>query len=74
MSEFYKVKKVFDMILHKGIEASIVISQNATPREKFAAEELQKYIKMIFGAELAVCSDAETLSKNIISIGGPEKI
>lgn len=61
------------MLLHKGLDTSIVIPQNATLREKFAAEKFQKYIKMIFGAEFSICTDEEALSKNIILIGGPER-
>lgn len=61
------------MLLKKGADISIIIPQKSTDREVFAARELQKYIKTIFGAELSICSDAEALSKNIISIGGPER-
>ncbi len=61
------------MILNSNSCISIIIPHNATEREKFAAEELQKYIKMIFGAQLSICTDEETLAKDVILIGGPER-
>jgi len=49
--------------------ANIHLPENPTPREKFAAEELIKYIKLISGAEIFDSGEAE----NTIVIGEPER-
>ncbi len=49
---------------------SIVIPKNATPREAFAAEELQKYIRLICGATLPITTDAKAPA---IYIGAPRR-
>lgn len=54
-------------------QSTIVAPSNATPRELFAAEELQKYIQKISGARLTIKADKENLSGNLILIGGPER-
>jgi len=47
----------------------IILPKIPTPREKFAADELIKYIKLISGAEISVSEEAD----NIIVIGEPER-
>jgi len=47
---------------------AIIIGKNASLPEKFAAEELQKYIKKISGAVIPVKTDGNG-SKNIVLIG-----
>ena len=59
------------MIVNKECNINIVIPENATEREIFAAEELRKYIKKICGAELGITT--ETKKNNVIAIGGPER-
>ena len=44
-------------------EYSIVIPAAATPVEKTAAEELQHYLKKVFGAELAIMKEGEVPGK-----------
>lgn len=53
--------------------AGIVISSQATPRERFAAEELQKYIEKIIGTKLSVVDDAHSFNEQQIIIGGPAR-
>ena len=56
---------------HKSV-ISVVAPANATAREQFAAEEIAKYLKMIFpGLQAAVCTDAA--DGNMILVGGPER-
>lgn len=57
------------MKLTKKTGAYLVLPQNPTPREQFAAEELQKYVKKICGAKLAV---TDTLQTPAIILGGPQ--
>ncbi len=49
---------------------SIVIPQNATMREEFAATELKKYINLICGADLEITTD---VVEGAIYIGEPKK-
>lgn len=49
--------------------ASIVIAEKASPDEKFAADELQGYIRKSSGVTIPVKSDAGELSGNIIAVG-----
>lgn len=60
------------MILKKEAEIFIVTPQNATDREKFAAEELKKYLKLIFDADFEICTDICNPTRKIL-IGGPER-
>ena len=70
-----KALQAKDMIITvKGkSNATIVKPSDATLRESFAAEELQKYIKKISGAMLQIRFDSETITGNMILIGGPER-
>ena len=47
----------------------IVIAANAIPSERYAAEELQRYLKKISGAKLPIVTDAEKMSGNEILLG-----
>ena len=52
----------------------IVLPQNATPRESFAASELQKYICKITDVCLEIADDAEAKSeKKMILLGNPSR-
>jgi hypothetical protein len=47
----------------------IVLATNAIPSERYAAEELQRYLERITGAKLSVVSDAETAGSHEILLG-----
>jgi len=53
--------------------AGIVISSMATPRERFAAEELQKYMEKITGIKLSIVDENHSFTANRIIIGGPAR-
>lgn len=57
------------IIENKKAAAGIIMPENPTPREFFAAEELISYIEKISGARIFVSDDFE----NKIIIGGPER-
>lgn len=62
------------MNLTKNTSVSIVIPASATSREIFAAEELSKYLGMIFpGIDTQTVKDTEIFAGNAILIGGPER-
>lgn len=52
---------------------SIIISENAKPVEKTAAEELSKYLKKMSGADIPVVSDSAEESENEIIIGNTDR-
>ncbi len=58
------------MIITKESKAKIIIPVNATEREKFAADEIAKYIKKICGANLEITTKA---SSEAIIIGDPSR-
>ncbi len=62
-----------DMRINAKESAVIVISSKATPREHFAAKELQKYMEKIVGVKLSVVPDTRVFVKQRIIIGGPER-
>jgi len=47
----------------------IVLPANAIPSERYAAEELQRYLEKISGAELAIVTDAEKPASREILLG-----
>lgn len=51
-------------------ELRIVVPEAPTPRESFAAEELAKYLKRIFGADVGICAGEGRYS---ILIGAPQR-
>lgn len=57
------------IVVDKQPVAGILLPENPTPREIFAAEELIRYIKLITGAELTFSGESE----NLIVIGEPKK-
>lgn len=63
------------MLLSKdsGRESCIVLPSGCSPREKFAAEELQKYIAQICGAKIPIVRDCDEsqFRKNKLLIGPP---
>lgn len=61
------------MILNKEKQTWIVIPENATLREKFASNELKKYLEMIFEIEIQISSDLTLPAGNVFLIGGPER-
>ena len=60
------------MIIKKGADIKLVLPENSTDREIFAAEELKKYLKMILGADFEICTDSCDCAEKIL-IGGPER-
>lgn len=52
---------------------NIIIPEKSTETEKFASNELKKYLKMIFGADSMILKDTDFVSENSILIGGPER-
>lgn len=61
------------MILRKDCDVTIVVPENATEREFFAANELKKYLGMIFGSKVIVKETVESIEREKIIIGGPER-
>ena len=61
------------MIINGNNSAVIVISRNATEREKYAAQELRSYIEKIVGVNLSVVDDAHIYAKQQFIIGGPAR-
>jgi hypothetical protein len=57
----------------KEVLASIVIPSDATVREKFAANEMARYISKISGFDIKIETDDCDMSENMILIGGPER-
>lgn len=68
-----QLKEDMFLTINKRANAVIVKPENATLRESFAAQELQKYIRKISGAALPIKRDCDILSGNLILIGGPER-
>lgn len=52
--------------------AAIVLPAQATPTERFAAEELQRYLRAISGAELAIAGEADGIAGPRLLIGRTE--
>ncbi|MCS7253195.1 MAG: DUF4838 domain-containing protein [Armatimonadota bacterium] len=48
---------------------SIVIAKDAIPSERYAAEELQRYIERISGAKLPIVTDEQPMRKREIMLG-----
>ncbi len=62
------------MKINSSSAIAIVTPKCATPREIFAAEELKKYLKMIFpGLHTCICNDEDEIIDDKILIGGPER-
>jgi len=53
-------------------KASIVVPEAASPTERFAAEEIQRYIEKMSGAKLPIVSDGLVSGSPLISIGKTE--
>ena len=47
----------------------IVIPANAIPAERYAAEELQRYLERMSGAALPIVTDAEPIASREILLG-----
>ncbi len=61
------------MIIHSNPMPMIVLPADATPREQYAAETLQKYLQRIFDGDATVITDDSPAEENCILIGGPER-
>ena len=61
------------MQLTKADRITIVIPKEATPREQFAAEELQKYLALMLDNRAAICDDTACRDGFCFLIGGPER-
>jgi len=58
------------MIVERGIpQATIVVGEGASERERFAAHELQIYISKSTRAALSIRKDSECILGNIVAIG-----
>lgn len=67
-----KVTKADELVLASNSSgASIVIGINATDTEKYAAEELQRCIRIMSGAELSIVNSSASVSGAQIIIGTP---
>lgn len=62
-----------NIAFHNQACITIVLPADAFPTEKFAAEELKRYVFKIAGADLPICSDREIVEGAVILIGGPER-
>ena len=49
----------------------IVIAANALPSERYAAEELQRYVERMSGAKLPIVTDAEALKAPLPRLARP---
>lgn len=58
-----------DIVRDGVLKASIVLPEDCTPREKFAAEELASYIEQMCGLSIQIGGAAE----NLIVIGDPSR-
>ncbi|MEP7109918.1 MAG: DUF4838 domain-containing protein, partial [Ferruginibacter sp.] len=76
-TSFIPVKESYrqgmDIAINGKARAVIVKPSEATLRENLAAEELQKYIRQISGALLAIKTDKDNVGGNLLLIGGPER-
>ena len=62
------------MLLSQNALVHILLPADATPREIFAAGELEKYLKQIFpGIRILLAGDTESAKGNRILLGGPER-
>ena len=62
------------MLLSATSRISIQIPASATTREQFAAEELKKYLSLIFsGIQITLSDDSAAADGNRILLGGPER-
>ena len=60
------------MVINSRKSAVIMISSEATPRERFAARELCDYLEKIVGVRLAIVDDGSAVDQQII-LGGPAR-
>lgn len=61
-----------DLILAGPSQATIVIGENASPTEIYAATELQRVLKIMSGAELQIVTAGGQGSGALVVIGSPE--
>ena len=61
------------MIINRTVPTVLVIASAATPREQFAAEELQRYLEKITGSKLPIVNDQTAVDGQQILIGGPAR-
>lgn len=61
------------MLLDKKTDIFIVIPQKPEATEDFAANELKKYLDMIFHTNIKIVLDNEVVTGNIFLIGGPNR-
>lgn len=59
------------MKILKNRSLTVIIPENYAKSERFAAEELVKYILQITGLKAEICTDAETVNGGRIVIGSP---
>ncbi|MBE7051436.1 MAG: DUF4838 domain-containing protein [Ruminococcaceae bacterium] len=61
------------MFLTREAELCVVIPSKSNPRERFAAEELKKYIRIMLGADAKIVPDTILPCANAFLIGGPKR-
>ena len=68
--------KAGELVLAKNGRSDyrIVIATNALPSERYAAEELQRYLEKISGAKLPIGTDAERVTRHEILLGGNAQV
>jgi len=52
-----------------GSRYRIVVAANAIPSERYAAEELQRYLERMSGARLPIVTDAEAMESREVLLG-----
>jgi hypothetical protein len=57
------------LVDHSASRYQIVIASNAIPSERYAAEELQRYIEKISDTKLPICTDAQSSRSREILLG-----
>ncbi len=61
--------KEFILVKENSPRAVIVLPENASDRERFAAEELQEYVEKISGVKILIWKETKALTENQIHIG-----
>jgi len=68
---FMAESKAGELVLARNAKSvhRIVVATNALPSERYAAEELQRYMEKISGAKFLIVTDAERATRNEILLG-----
>jgi hypothetical protein len=63
-----------DLVADGASSYQIIIPSNAIPSERYAAEELQRYLEKISGAKLPIATDATKAGHNEILLGSNARL